>query len=175
MTLLTFRNISRACIAVVAASLMCIGVSSCSKTDDDRIPVTNVHLSISQAAWIRYGIHGAFEHVYFIKQRGIPTGYPYVAFDETGYAGILLVTGGGGESDLKAYSPACPVERDNQVIIEITTDDEQHPIARCPRCQSTFDVFNYGTPLTGEAAQRKFSLSPYSIHSEPGYPVIVTP
>jgi len=154
---------------------MCIGVSSCSKTDDDRIPVTNVHLSISQAAWIRYGIHGAFEHVYFIKQRGIPTGYPYVAFDETGYAGILLVTGGGGESDLKAYSPACPVERDNQVIIEITTDDEQHPIARCPRCQSTFDVFNYGTPLTGEAAQRKFSLSPYSIHSEPGYPVIVTP
>ncbi len=175
MTLLTFRNISRACIAVVAASLMCIGVSSCSKTDDDRIPVTNVHLSISQAAWIRYGIHGAFEHVYFIKQRGIPTGYPYVAFDETGYAGILLVTGGGGESDLKAYSPACPVERDNHVIIEITTDDEQHPIALCPRCQSTFDVFNYGTPLTGEAAQRKFSLSPYSIHSEPGYPVIVTP
>lgn len=175
MALLTFRNISRACIAVVAVSLMCIGVSSCSKTDDDRIPVTNVHLSISQAAWIRYGIHGAFEHVYFIKQRGIPTGYPYVAFDETGYAGILLVTGGGGESDLKAYSPACPVERDNQVIIEITTDDEQHPIARCPRCQSTFDVFNYGTPLTGEAAQRKFSLSPYSIHSEPGYPVIVTP
>lgn len=175
MTLLTLRKISRACIAVVAASLMCIGVSSCSKTDDDRIPVTNVHLSISQAAWIRYGIHGAFEHVYFIKQRGIPTGYPYVAFDETGYAGILLVTGGGGESDLKAYSPACPVERDNQVIIEITTDDEQHPIARCPRCQSTFDVFNYGTPLTGEAAQRKFSLSPYSIHSEPGYPVIVTP
>lgn len=175
MTLLTFRNISRAFIAAVAASLMCIGVSSCSKTDDDRIPVTNVHLSISQAAWIRYGIHGAFEHVYFIKQRGIPTGYPYVAFDETGYAGILLVTGGGGESDLKAYSPACPVERDNQVIIEITTDDEQHPIARCPRCQSTFDVFNYGTPLTGEAAQRKFSLSPYSIHSEPGYPVIVTP
>ncbi len=174
MALLTFRNISRACIAVVAVSLMCIGVSSCSKTDDDRIPVTNVHLSISQAAWIRYGIHGAFEHVYFIKQRGIPTGYPYVAFDETGYAGILLVTGGGGESDLKAYSPACPVERDNQVIIEITTDDEQHPIARCPRCQSTFDVFNYGTPLTGEAAQRKFSLSPYSIHSEPGYPVIVT-
>lgn len=175
MALLTFRNISRACIAVVAASLMCIGVSSCSKTDDDRIPVTNVHLSISQAAWIRYGIHGAFEHVYFIKQRGIPTGYPYVAFDETGYAGILLVTGGGGESDLKAYSPACPVERDNQVIIEITTDDEQHPIARCPQCQSTFDVFNFGTPLTGEAAQRKFSLSPYSIHSEPGYPVIVTP
>lgn len=175
MTLLTLRNISRAFIAAVAALLMCIGVSSCSKTDDDRIPATNVHLSISQAAWIRYGIHGAFEHVYFIKQRGIPTGYPYVAFDETGYAGILLVTGGGGESDLKAYSPACPVERDNQVIIEITTDDEQHPIARCPRCQSTFDVFNYGTPLTGEAAQRKFSLSPYSIHSEPGYPVIVTP
>ncbi|MFG6391671.1 MAG: hypothetical protein K1V76_05065 [Candidatus Amulumruptor sp.] len=175
MTLLTLRKISRAFIAAVAVSLMCIGVSSCSKTDDDRIPVTNVHLSISQAAWIRYGIHGAFEHVYFIKQRGIPTGYPYVAFDETGYAGILLVTGGGGESDLKAYSPACPVERDNQVIIEITTDDEQHPIARCPRCQSTFDVFNYGTPLTGEAAQRKFSLSPYSIHSEPGYPVIVTP
>lgn len=175
MTLLTLRKISRAFIATVAVSLMCIGVSSCSKTDDDRIPVTNVHLSISQAAWIRYGIHGAFEHVYFIKQRGIPTGYPYVAFDETGYAGILLVTGGGGESDLKAYSPACPVERDNQVIIEITTDDEQHPIARCPRCQSTFDVFNYGTPLTGEAAQRKFSLSPYSIHSEPGYPVIVTP
>lgn len=167
MTLLTLRKISRAFIAAVAVSLMCIGVSSCSKTDDDRIPVTNVHLSISQAAWIRYGIHGAFEHVYFIKQRGIPTGYPYVAFDETGYAGILLVTGGGGESDLKAYSPACPVERDNQVIIEITTDDEQHPIARCPRCQSTFDVFNYGTPLTGEAAQRKFSLSPYSIHSEP--------
>lgn len=175
MTLLTLRKISRAFIAAVAVSLMCIGVSSCSKTDDDRIPVTNVHLSISQAAWIRYGIHGAFEHVYFIKQRGIPTGYPYVAFDETGYAGILLVTGGGGGSDLKAYSPACPVERDNQVIIEITTDDEQHPIARCPRCQSTFDVFNYGTPLTGEAAQRKFSLSPYSIHSEPGYPVIVTP
>lgn len=175
MTLLTLRKISRAFIAAVAVSLMCIGVSSCSKTDDDRIPVTNVHLSISQAAWIRYGIHGAFEHVYFIKQRGIPTGYPYVAFDETGYAGILLVTGGGGESDLKAYSPACPVERDNQVIIEITTDDEQHPIARCPRCQSTFDVFNYGTPLTGEAAQRKFSLSPYSLHSEPGYPVIVTP
>lgn len=175
MTLLTLRKISRAFIAAVAVSLMCIGVSSCSKTDDDRIPVTNVHLSISQAAWIRYGIHGAFEHVYFIKQRGIPTGYPYVAFDETGYAGILLVTGGGGESDLKAYSPACPVERDNQVIIEITTDAEQHPIARCPRCQSTFDVFNYGTPLTGEAAQRKFSLSPYSIHSEPGYPVIVTP
>ena len=52
-----------------------------------------------------------------------------MAFDETGYAGILLVTGGGGESDLKAYSPACPVERDNQVLIEITTDDEHHPIA----------------------------------------------
>lgn len=173
MTLL--KHSHRSLLSGLLASLMAIVSVSCSKTDDERIPVTNVHLSISQAAWIRYGIHGAFEHVYFIKQRGIPTGYPYVAFDETGYAGILLVTGGGGESDLKAYSPACPVERDNLVLIEITTDDEHHPIARCPKCGSTFDAFNYGTPLSGEAAQRKFSLSPYSIHSEPGYPVIVTP
>lgn len=174
-TLLRKNCIYRTFLMPVFACLLSMAVSSCEKTDDERIPVTNVHLSISQAAWIRYGIHGAFEHVYFIKHRGIPTGYPYVAFDETGYAGILLMTGGGGESDLKAYSPACPVERDPNVLIEITTDGDNHPIGSCPKCGSTFDVFNFGTPLTGEAAQRKFSLSPYSIHSESGYPVIVTP
>lgn len=175
MTLLNRHCTHRSIILWALGCIMAITISSCEKTDDDRIPVTNVHLSISQAAWIRYGIHGAFEHVYFIKHRGLPTGYPYVAFDDTGYAGILLVTGGGGESNLKAYSPACPVERDPQILIEIATDDEDHPIARCPKCGSTFDVFNYGTPLTGEAAQRKFSLSTYSIHSESGYPVVVTP
>lgn len=157
-------------LAIMGYASLC----SCEKTDDERIPTTNVNLSISQAAWIRYGIHGAFEHVYFIKSRGIPTGYPYVASDETGYAGILFVTGGGGASDLKAYSPACPVERSPQTLIEISTDSDDHPIARCPDCGSTFDVFNYGTPLTGEAAERKFSLTPYTIHSTSAYPVVVT-
>lgn len=166
---------SRQLITATVAIFAAMAVVSCDKTDDSRIPGTNINLSISDASWIRYGIHGAFEHVYFIKQRGLPSGYPYVAFDETGFAGILLVTGGGGESDLKAYSPACPVERDNQILIEISTDEQSHPIASCPGCKSTFDVFNFGTPLTGEAAKLKYNLSRYNIHSEPGYPVIVTP
>lgn len=157
-----------AALLLAAATLL----PGCDKANDDRIPGSQVFLPFTQGQWNVYGPGGAGQSQLFIKHQGIPSGFPYAAMHETGYAGILIAVDYMGNP--VAYSPACPVERSNNVLIHAGTDDQGRPVGICATCGSTFDIFaNQGTPLSGPAHSRKYALTRYQVVSDATYPVIV--
>lgn len=135
-------------------------LAACHKVDDDRIPPRNVYVPFdTEGTWNLYGVAGATSWRRFVKELRLPAGYNYPALAETGYGGVLLACDILGEP--QAYDLACPVERRPNVRVEI--DGEQN-VARCPECESTYDVFsNYGTPLSGPAADRGYALRRYHV------------
>jgi len=144
-------------VTVASAALV-----SCETIDDDRIPPCAVYLSFfSQGDWDIYGVSGAASHRRFIltdKER-VPADYPYTALSQTGFGGVLLVSDFLGEP--QAYDLACPVEV--QYNVRIVVDNEKN-LACCPKCHSEYDIYsNYGTPVSGPAADYGYALERYSV------------
>lgn len=148
-------------------------LTACSHVNDERIPASSVYLPFTQGQWNVYGLGGAGDYGIYSKALGLPANFPYAAMHETGYGGILLVMDYLGEP--RAYSAACPVERSNAVLLTVGADGNGRPAALCAKCGSAYDVFsNYGTPLSGEAHDRKYALTRYTVSSRDGYPVVIT-
>ncbi len=143
---------------VVAAACF----SFCHSVDDDRIPPVEVYIPFqTQADWTVYGVSGACTSKRFIKQDRVPSDYPYQAMSYTGYGGVLLC------SDIHgmpvAYDLSCPVEVRPDVRIVV---DEDLQKAVCPKCHSIYDIFtNYGSPVSGPAAEDGFGLQRYRVGS----------
>lgn len=135
-------------------------LTACDKVDDDRIPPYPVYVQFqTQADWTVYGVSGACDYRYFIKEDRTPPNYPWTALTETGYGGILLVSDIHG--DPHALDLACPVEAQRNVRVTVDTDLQK---ARCPRCHSVYDIYtNYGLPVEGEAAKKNYALRPYRV------------
>lgn len=137
-----------------------IGLSACESIDDERIPPSAVHIEFSNVGiWNTYGVAAAPDYRTFIKSKGIPADFPYTSLSYTGFGGVLLV------SDLNntpvAFDLACPVERKNDVRITV---DKENLVAKCPKCGSTYDIYELGGyPLSGEAAERKYGLQQYTV------------
>ena len=147
-------------MAVVAAATAIFTLSSCDSLNDERIPYAEVRLTFTtEGVWTIYGVAGATSSRRYIKSEHIPTDFPYTALDQTGWGGLLVVCDIMG--DPQVYDLSCPVEMRRDVRIYIPAD-EVH--ARCPQCESTYEVFtNYGVPLSGPAARNGYALKRYHV------------
>ncbi len=149
-------------MASAVAALVLISATACHTIDDDRIPVVPVNIVFNTVAdWNVYGVAGAMDYKYFIREQRKPANFPYTASTYTGFGGILLVTD--VMNNPHAYDLSCPVEAENNVRVAI--DDEM--LARCPKCGSTYDVFSLqGHPVSGRASELGYGLRHY--HVGPG-------
>lgn len=147
---------------LLSVLLLSTTLLSCEEVDDERIPPYPVYIQFqTQADWNVYGVTGACDYKYFIKENRTPSNFPWTALTETGFGGVLLVTDIHGNPH--AFDLACPIEAQKNVRVTVDSDLQK---ARCPKCGSVYDIFtNYGLPVEGEASQKKYSLRNYSVGS----------
>lgn len=158
--MLKLRGFSLPIAVAVLLSAVAIG---CKSVDDERIPVAPVKVDfVNVGSWNAYGVGGALDYRKFIKSERIPAGFPYTAMMATGFGGVLLVCGYEGE--FKAYDLACPVERKNNVRINVDADAH---VGVCPVCHSTYDIYRFGSPLSGVAAENGYGLTRYNVGPGP--------
>lgn len=163
-------------IHILISALLLCAASSCDSVDDDRIPPYPVSLTFETIGnWELYGVSGAGQYRSFIytNTERIPANYPFKGLDRTGFGGLLLICDPNGE--YLAYDLACPVEVRSDVRIYVDTDNALAGMARCPKCHSTYNLFSYGTPASGEALQKKYGLQRYHVsigNPTPPYAVV---
>lgn len=145
-------------IALVA--LFC--ATGCEKIDSNRIPPVDTNLIFYTIGdWQQYGVTGAGDSRQFIKQNGIPAGYPYKVSEATGFGGLLLVCDPNGE--YLAYDLACPVECRPDVRVQPDTNNPLAGMVKCPKCGSTYNLFAQGIAASGEAIKARYGLQRYFI------------
>ncbi|MCH5232485.1 MAG: hypothetical protein J1E78_02520 [Muribaculaceae bacterium] len=138
--------------------------TSCDSVDSDRIPNQPVNISLENSGlWNTYGVSGfgSFRNFILSSDVKLPSGFPYTSTSATGFGGVLLIEGldpfSGSSTALMAYDLACPVERQSNVRVVI--DDENY-MARCPVCESVYDVtMQRGAPIGGMAATGKYKYA----------------
>lgn len=153
------RHIRQGFAVLFAAAFLVTATASCSHVDDTRVPNAPVNLVFrGQQSWDVYGVHGALDSRRFIKDLHEPAGFFYAVSDYTGFGGLLLVADYYGNPVV--YDLCCPVECKRDIRVFVNDSHE----AECPVCHSTYAVFeNFGTPLSGVAAERGFGLTRYRI------------
>lgn len=156
-----------AALRYILLSFTLLGIMSCNRIDDDRIPPVNVNIVFTtDGVWAKYGIAGAKDFRKFIKTSTlkIPADFPYTGSTYTGYGGVLLVGDMFGQP--QAYDLSCPVEVKPDIRIEVDMDAAN---AHCPVCGSTYDIFmGIGHPISGPAADRGYGLTRYRVFSGDG-------
>lgn len=149
-------------LRAAAAIALIIPATGCEKIDNNRLPPANVNLIFYTIGdWQRYGVSGAGQTRNFIKQDGLPVGYPYKASEYTGFGGIMLVCDPNGE--FLAYDLACPVEKNPDVRVQVDSDNPIAGLAKCPKCGSVYNLFGKGGPVEGEALKIKVGLENYFV------------
>lgn len=135
--------------------------------NDDRIPPAPVRIVFNTAGdWHAYGIAGATDTRIFILADNQPAGFPYTAVSATGFGGVLLAgqytySGNPVADPPMAYDLACPVEMRADVRITV---DAKNLCGRCPRCGSTYDIYQgLGAPLSGPAHEHGYGLRRYRV------------
>lgn len=146
-------------LTLIIVPLVAAGLSSCAHTDNKRLPYAQVNIVfLTQADWITYGVAGAADYEYFVREKREPARYPWTAATYTGFGGVLLCTDYNGRP--LAYDMACPVECSRDVTVRINSD----MLAECPRCHSLYDVFALsGGPVGGPAAADNYGLTVYHV------------
>ncbi len=153
------KTICRSLVALmIAVSLLCSG---CERLDDDRV-VGPCRIDLSMLAnWTVYGVTGLGTYRYFIKDRRIPSNYPYSATTYTGIGGVLLMDVGIGAVQPMAFEMACPYERKKTVTVEVDPNTLE---VVCPQCGSRFDVIaGYGQAVSGPAHSQHMALHRYKV------------
>lgn len=124
---------------------------------DEQIKPYPVYLTFSQAEWLTFGVISIGNHRYFNKSQSLPANFIYKENFATGFGGILLVGGVGGEP--YAYDASCPNEGDALVVVSIDRNSFE---AVCPKCNSHFEVINgTGVPVSGPAYEKHYALKHY--------------
>lgn len=155
-------------LVIVAVVLSCIG---CDRLDDQRIPPAPVHISFATVGdWNVSGVGGALDFNRFIKEKQLPSNYHYSAISATGFGGVLLVCDVNGNP--VAYDLSCPVECKRDVTVAV---DTEALVAKCDKCQSTYDVFTLGGhPLSGPAASNGYGLRRYHVGPSNGEYMLIS-
>lgn len=145
---------------IISLIIAAIGITACDSIDDERIPPSAVNIEFRNIGeWNTYGVAAAPDYRTFIKNKGIPSGFPYTSLSYTGFGGILLVCD--IHNTPKAFDLACPVERKNDVRVSVNTE-KLHAV--CPKCGSTYDIYSLdGYPTSGEALKSKYGLQQYTV------------
>jgi hypothetical protein len=155
-----------------AAAILAMSVAACGTSDLDfnRIPYARVYVPFTTIGdWHNYGVSGALQSRRFIKTdtENQPSGYVYPVVAATGFGGILLVCD--VSSNVVAMDLACPVELNRTVRVAV---DSETNMAKCPKCGSTYDVFNLngagaGVPTSGPAinasGKKTYALTRYTV------------
>ncbi len=149
-------------LLLTLASILC-ATSGCEKIDNHRLPPVNVNIVFTTIGeWATYGVAGPGQSQVFIKSERLPIGYPYKESEFTGFGGVVLICDPIGT--YHAYDLACPVECKANVRIEWETGTTQAGIMYCPKCGSRYDVYNYGTAVSGPALEDHYGLQPYNVY-----------
>ncbi|MCM1292126.1 MAG: hypothetical protein NC111_00190 [Bacteroides sp.] len=136
-------------------------VVACEHVDNHRIPPVNVNLNFTTIGnWHTYGVTPGTT-ARFIRDMGIPSGYPYTVAEATGFGGLLLVCDPNG--DYFAYDLACPVECKQDIRVEDYSEGPIAGLVRCPKCHSIYNVYSGGGPYSGEAVKLNYGLEPYRL------------
>lgn len=88
---------------------------------------------------------------------GDRAGSPYI-----GYSGLLIINTGAAlnSTSFAVFDLCCPNEGQEGIRIIPTNDGT----AKCPQCNSTYDIiFGTGRPISGPALDKKVSLQSYYI------------
>ncbi len=144
----------------VALAVMMAG-NGCTNVDDDRafgscrIDLTNI------SNWTIYGVNGLGTYRYFVKDRRLPSNFPYTATTYTGLGGVLLIDVGVGATQPVAYEMSCPYERKKSVVVQM---DDATLEAVCPECKSRFNVLMAnGMGVEGPAAKQHMGMHRYKV------------
>ncbi len=143
---------------MLVVAMVCGG---CERLDDDRVyGPCRIDLSLL-ASWTVYGVTGLGMYRYFIKDRHIPSNYPYTATTYTGMGGVLLMDVGIGAVQPMAFEMACPYERKKSVLVEVDANSLE---VVCPQCGSRFDVIaGHGQAVDGPAYREHMGLHRYKV------------
>lgn len=136
---------------------------------NEQIESSPVSLTFSQAEWMTFGVISIGTHRYFNKSQSLPANFTYKENFATGFGGILLVVGVGGEP--YAYDASCPNEGDASVVVSIDRNSFE---AVCPKCNSHFEVINgTGVSVSGHAYEKHYALKHYKSikNSDGGYTI----
>lgn len=136
---------------------------------DEQIEPSPVYLTFSQAEWMTFGVISIGTNCYFNKSQSLPANFTYKDNFATGFGGILLVGGVGGEP--YAYDASCPNEGDASVVLSIDRNSFE---AFCPKCNSHFEVINgTGVSVSGPAYEKHYVLKHYKSikNSDGGYTI----
>ena len=159
---------------IITAFLVALFATGCERIDNHRIPPANVNILFNTIGdWHLHGVSGAGQSREFIKSLGLPADYPYKVSEYTGYGGVLLLCDPNGE--ILAYDLACPVECKPEIRVAIDNTSEYAGIVRCPKCGSTYDLYNRGAAASGEAARLHYGLESYMVfvgNQQPPYAYI---
>ena len=146
----------------IMALVMLLGVAGCDNLDDDRITgPCRIDLGMI-GTWTVYGVQSVGDYRVFIRERSVPSNFPYTATTYTGNGGVLLmgVSGSAGVQPV-AYEMACPYCRKHSILIEV---DNESLLAVCRTCDSHFDVLmGSGQPVSGPAHSKHYGLHRYNV------------
>lgn len=124
---------------------------------DEQIEPSPVYLTFSQAEWMKFGVISIGTNRYFNKSQSLPANFTYKENFATGFGGILLVGGVGGEP--YAYDASCPNEGDASVVVSVDRNTFE---AVCSKCKSLYEVINgTGVSVSGPASEKHYVLKRY--------------
>lgn len=124
---------------------------------DEQIEPSPVYLTFSQAEWMKFGVISIGTNRYFNKSQSLPANFTYKENFATGFGGILLVGGVGGEP--YAYDASCPNEGDASVVVSVDRNTFE---AVCSKCKSHYEVINgTGVSVSGPASEKHYVLKRY--------------
>lgn len=124
---------------------------------DEQIEPSPAYLAFSQEEWRTFGVISIGTNNYFNKKQSLPTNFIYKENFATGFGGILLVGGVGGEP--YAFDASCPNEGDASVVISLDRNSFE---AICPKCNSHYEVINgTGVSVSGPACEKHYALKQY--------------
>lgn len=124
---------------------------------DEQIEPSPVYLTFSQAEWMKFGVISIGTNRYFNKSQSLPANFTYKENFATGFGGILLVGGVGGEP--YAYDASCPNEGDASVVVSVDRNTFE---AVCSKCKSHYEVINgTGVSVSGPPSEKHYVLKRY--------------
>lgn len=153
--------------------LAAIVVSCGDSVDNSRLPAYPVYLNLSGAGmWNTYGVGGVGQYRMFIKESGVPAGFPYLASSYTGFGGLLVVGVDAASNFVDqtwpylpmAFDLSCPIECEQDVRVQV---DEDKFEAECPVCHSRYTLNSGGGPVAGPAVGYKYGLETYRCTGTP--------
>ena len=147
---------------LLTLTLLLTTFTGCERIDNHRLPPVNVNIVFTTLGdWTAYGVAGPGQSQEFIKSERLPIGYPYKESEFTGFGGVVLLCDPNGA--YYAYDLACPVECKADVRVEWETGTTHAGIMYCPKCGSRYDVYSFGSAISGPALEDRYGLQPYNV------------